>query len=164
MQPMAELNELYQQTILRHSRHPENHRALPDANRAAEGDNPLCGDHYTVFLKLEPDHTLTERRALLGLQILEITFQGAGCAVSKAAASLMTSRLHGKSVAEAEHLAAQFQTMVRTGQPSDAMGDLNALAGVHKFPMRMKCALLPWEAMLAALHGKNKTVSTQELT
>jgi len=135
-----ELNELYQEVILDHNRNPRNFRALPDANRKAEGDNPLCGDHFTVFLKLDKD------------KIVDIAFQGAGCAISKASASLMTELIKGKTVAEAQKYFTDFQQMLATGRADeDALGSLCALGGVHKFPMRVKCAILSWHAILAAL-------------
>lgn len=145
-----ELNELYQQVILDHSRKPRNFHILPDANRSAEGNNPLCGDHFTVFLKLED-----------GI-IRDISFQGAGCAISKASASMMTDHLKGKTVAEAEKTFALYQEMVMTG-PADeeAMGKLCAFAGVRHFPMRVKCAILPWHAMMAGLKGQ-PVASTEE--
>ena len=145
-----ELSELYQQVILDHSRKPRNFHVLPDANRSAEGNNPLCGDHFTVFLKLEGDI------------IKDISFQGSGCAISKASASMMTDQLKGKSVAEAEKTFAQYQQMVMTG-PTDeeAMGKLAAFAGVRHFPMRVKCAILPWHAMMAGLKGE-PIVTTEE--
>jgi nitrogen fixation NifU-like protein len=145
-----ELSELYQQVILDHSRKPRNFHVLPGANRSAEGNNPLCGDHFTVFLKLEN-----------GI-IQDISFQGSGCAISKASASMMTDQLKGKSVAEAEKTFTQYQEMVTTG-PSDeeALGKLRAFSGVRHFPMRVKCAILPWHAMMAGLKGQ-ALVSTEE--
>jgi nitrogen fixation NifU-like protein len=143
-----ELNELYQQVILDHSRKPRHFHALPEANRTAEGNNPLCGDHYTVFLKLEDG------------VIRDISFQGSGCAISKASASMMADELKGKTVAAARHYFSQYQNMVTTGKmDEEAMGKLCAFAGVHHFPMRVKCAILPWHAMLAGLDGAT-TVST----
>jgi nitrogen fixation NifU-like protein len=147
-----DLNELYQEVILDHNRNPRNFRALADANRRAEGDNPLCGDHFTIFLKLEND------------VIRDLSFQGAGCAISKASASLMTEQLKGKTVAEARNCFSQFQRLLATGQPGgdeEAMGSLCALGGVHKFPMRVKCAILPWHALLAGLDGQ-PLVSTEK--
>jgi nitrogen fixation NifU-like protein len=145
-----DLNELYQEVILDHNRNPRNFRALPDANRRAEGDNPLCGDHFTVFLKLDND------------VIRDVSFQGAGCAISKASASLMTEQLKGKTVAEARDCFARFQRMLATGQAGDAeLGSLCALGGVHKFPMRVKCAILSWHALLAGLNGE-AVVSTEK--
>jgi nitrogen fixation NifU-like protein len=145
-----ELNELYQQVILDHSRKPRNFHVLPDANRSAEGNNPLCGDHYTVFLQLEND------------VIKDISFQGAGCAISKASASMMTDYLKGKTVAEAEKTFAEYQKMVTSGgTDEEAMGKLAAFAGVRHFPMRVKCAILAWHAMMAGLKGQT-IVSTEE--
>jgi nitrogen fixation NifU-like protein len=145
-----DLSELYQQVILDHSRKPRNFHVLPDANRSAEGNNPLCGDHFTVFLKLENN------------VIQGISFQGAGCAISKASASMMTDQLKGKTIAEAEKLFSQYQEMVMTGPANEeAMGKLCAFAGVRNFPMRVKCAILPWHAMMAGLKGQTK-VSTEE--
>ena len=145
-----DLNELYQQVILDHNRKPRNFRALPDANHSSEGRNPLCGDHYTVFLKLEDG------------VIQDISFQGSGCAISKASASLMTDALKGKSVAEAEKLFGQYQDLVTTGLAGEeALGKLRAFDGVRKFPMRVKCAILPWHAMIAGLKGQ-AVVSTEE--
>jgi nitrogen fixation NifU-like protein len=138
-----DLNDLYQEVILDHNRNPRNFRPLPDANRQAEGDNPLCGDHFTVFLKLDRD------------LIRDVSFQGAGCAISKASASLMTEQIKGKTVAEARSYFAQFQQLLATGQgDEEALGSLCALGGVHKFPMRVKCAVLSWHAMLAGLNGE----------
>ncbi len=147
-----DLDDLYQEVILDHNRNPRNFRALPDANRLAEGDNPLCGDHYTVFLKLDNG------------VIRDVSFQGAGCAISKASASLMTEQLKGKTAAEARSFFSQFQRMLANGtagEDEDAMGSLCALGGVHKFPMRVKCAVLSWHAMLAALDGE-AVVSTEQ--
>lgn len=144
-----ELSDLYQQVILDHSKSPRNYRRPADANRSAEGNNPLCGDRFTVFLKLEGD------------RIEDIGFQGSGCAISKAAASMMTDAIKGKSLDEARHLFQEYQQMVKTGDSDEAMGKLAAFAGVHKFPMRVKCAVLPWHALVAALTGADKPVSTE---
>ncbi len=145
-----DLNELYQQVILDHSRSPRNFHALPEASCSAEGNNPLCGDRYTVFVKLEDD------------VIKDISFQGSGCAISKASASMMTDHLKGKTVADAEKLFGKYQQMVTTGaEDEEAMGKLAAFAGVRHFPMRVKCAILPWHALLAGLKGQGK-VSTEE--
>jgi nitrogen fixation NifU-like protein len=135
-----ELNELYQEVILDHSRKPRHFHVLLEANRTAEGNNPLCGDRYTVYLKLEDD------------VIRDISFQGSGCAISKASASMMADELKGKTVAEARLFFSQYQDMVKTGKmDEEAMGKLCAFAGVSHFPMRVKCAILPWHAMLAGL-------------
>lgn len=135
-----ELNQLYQEVILDHSRKPRNYHALADANRKAEGNNPLCGDHFTIYLKLEND------------VIKDIGFQGAGCAISKAAASIMTDQVKGKTIAEARKYFDEYQKLVTTGEFDDEnLGKLCAFAGVHHFPMRVKCAVLPWHAMMASL-------------
>jgi nitrogen fixation NifU-like protein len=145
-----ELSELYPELIRDHDRKPHNFHALPGANRSAEGNNPFCGDHYAVFIKLE------------GGVIQDISFQGAGCMYSKASASMMTDLLKGKSVAEAEKIFAQFREMVMTGSADEeAMGKLCAFACVRRVPMRVKCAILPWHAMMAALKGQ-AVVSTEE--
>jgi nitrogen fixation NifU-like protein len=145
-----ELSELYQQVILDHSRKPRNFRPLPEANRSSEGKNPFCGDHYTVFMKVEE-----------GI-IQDISFQGSGCAISKASASMMTDCLKGKSAAEAEKIFGQYQELVTAGlEGGEALGKLAAFSGVRKFPMRVKCAILPWHAMLAGLKGQ-ALVSTEE--
>ena len=143
-----ELNELYQQVILDHSRKPRHFHVLPEANRMAEGNNPLCGDRYTVYLKLEGD------------VISDISFQGSGCAISKASASMMADELKGKTIAHARQYFSQYQNMVMTGKmDEEALGKLCAFAGVHHFPMRVKCAILPWHALLAGLDGQT-SVST----
>ena len=146
-----DLNELYQEVILDHSKSPRNFRELEDANRSAEGNNPVCGDRFTVFLKLEND------------VIHDISFQGSGCAISKAAASMMTESIKGKTIGEAQKLFQQYQELVKTGC-EDKIGSpkLSVFAGVHKFPMRVKCAVLAWHALLAALKGEQKSVSTEE--
>jgi nitrogen fixation NifU-like protein len=147
---MQELRELYQETILEHSRKPRNYGELASANHKAEGFNPLCGDHYTVFLNMKDG------------KIDEITFHGAGCAISKASASMMTQSLKGKSEQEAEALFGQFHDLV-TGQGSqpEKLGKLAVFAGVSEFPLRVKCATLAWHAMRAALHGDQDAVSTE---
>jgi nitrogen fixation protein NifU and related proteins len=145
-----ELNDLYQEVILDHSRKPRNFRRLENATGFAEGNNPLCGDHFTVSIRLERD------------SVADIAFQGSGCAISKAAASMMTEAVKGRTTMEARELFSKFQELVKTGRGNEAnLGKLSALSGVHKFPMRVKCALLAWHAMHAALGGVNKTVSTE---
>jgi len=150
-----ELDDLYQEIILDHNRHPANFRPMPDAHRTVEADNPLCGDQLTLFLKLD------------GGRIADISFQGNGCAISVASASLLTERLTGATVAEAEAL---FETMhaVLTGAPghdpdAEELGSLAALAGVRRYPMRVKCATLSWHALKAALGGEGAegVVSTE---
>lgn len=146
-----ELNQLYQEVILDHSRKPRNFKVLPDANRHAEGNNPLCGDHFTVYLKLD------------GQVIQDISFQGGGCAISKAAASIMTDQVKGKTVDEARHFFTEYQKLVTTGDSDEEdMGKLVAFAGVHQFPMRVKCAVLSWHAMMAALKNNPEAVTTEK--
>ena len=147
----AELDDLYQEVILDHGRRPRNFRALPDATARAEGLNPLCGDHYTVYVKLEGD------------RIADVSFQGAGCAISKASASLMTSALKGKTVAEAEDTFRRFQAMVVEGDPAQAstLGKLAVLKGVCDFPTRVKCASLVWHTLHDALAGARSPASSE---
>jgi nitrogen fixation NifU-like protein len=151
---MTDLRDLYQQVILDHNRSPRNFRKVSGANRSAEGSNPICGDVVTVELRLEGD------------VIRDIGFQGTGCAISQASASLMTEAIKGKPRDEAEALFRAFHGMV-TGSAAaapdrDTLGKLLALGGVRQFPARVKCANLPWHAMHAALRGRAQPVSTEE--
>lgn len=149
-----DLQELYQELILDHNKSPRNCRALDDANRKVEGYNPLCGDHVTVFLKVENN------------VIKEVTFEGSGCAISTASASLMTETLKGKTVEEAKRIFRNFHALV-TGEPQDAgetggMGKLDVFSGVCQYPARVKCATLAWHTVGAALEGRDEdTVSTE---
>ncbi|MBM3877854.1 MAG: SUF system NifU family Fe-S cluster assembly protein [Verrucomicrobia bacterium] len=144
-----DLNDLYQEVILEHAKSPRNFRELPGANRIAHGRNPLCGDNYTVYLLMEGD------------VVKEATFQGSGCAISKASASLLTSTIKGKTRADVEALFGKVHAMVTTGHADDSLGKLAAFAGVHKFPARVKCASLSWHAAKAAVEGSAETVSTE---
>ena len=136
------INDLYQETILDHSKRPRNFQFLEDANRKAEGYNPLCGDRCKVFLK---EH---------GGVIDKVTFQGAGCAISTASASLMTEVLKGKTVGEVETLLAKFHELLTTDQPLPKdLGKLVVFSGVREFPARVKCATLAWHTLRAALRG-----------
>ncbi len=139
---MASMSELYQNVILEHNRSPRNYRSMEDASGRAEGDNPLCGDRITVWLKIEDD------------VISDASFQGAGCAISKASASLMTGALKGKSRGEAERLFDRFHRLV-TGRleagESETLGKLAVFSGVSEFPVRVKCATLSWHAMKEAM-------------
>jgi nitrogen fixation NifU-like protein len=149
----SELRELYQQVILDHNKSPRNFRKLENANFEAEGYNPLCGDRIDVFIKLENDI------------IKDISFQGSGCAISKASASLMTSMLKGKSKAEAEELFNKFHDLI-TGKLGDNpsiedLGKLAVFAGVKEFPARVKCASLAWHTMQSALSKEEKVISTE---
>jgi nitrogen fixation NifU-like protein len=148
---MSELRELYQEVILEHSKKPRNFRALENANHKAEGYNPLCGDHFTVYLDLKDG------------AINDIGFQGSGCAISKASASMMTQSLKGKTATEAEELFTKFHDVV-TGQAAgteENLGKLAVFAGVSEFPLRVKCATLAWHALRAALQGEQVAVSTE---
>ncbi|HWY76403.1 MAG TPA: SUF system NifU family Fe-S cluster assembly protein [Verrucomicrobiae bacterium] len=145
-----DLDDLYQQVILDHCKAPRNFHALAGANRKGEGYNPLCGDNYTVFLKMEGD------------VVQEAAFQGSGCCISKASASLLTSAVKGKTKAEVKALFAKVHQMMTTGAVSDdGVGKLAVFAGVHKFPARVKCAILSWHAVVAAVEGKDGPVSTE---
>ena len=137
----AELDELYQSIILDHNRRPRNFRVMEDASVHADGQNPLCGDQLTVWLKLD------------GERISDVSFQGSGCAISKASASLMTAAIKGKTKDEAEQVFTKFHGVVTGAHPEDAeaLGALKALGGVSRFPLRVKCASLAWHAMHAAL-------------
>ena len=149
---MSELSELYQQVILDHNKKPRNFRKPETANHSAEGYNPLCGDQLTVYLDLED-----------GL-VKDVGFEGSGCAISKAAASMMTQAVKGKSKEQAENLFNEFHSMV-TGELNEEtednnLGNLKIFAGVREFPVRVKCATLPWHTLHAALN-KQDQVSTE---
>jgi nitrogen fixation protein NifU and related proteins len=143
---MSELSELYQQVILDHNKKPRNFRKLEHANHSAEGFNPLCGDHLTVYLDLEGD------------AVKEIAFEGSGCAISKAAASMMTQAVKGKSKKQAEALFSEFHSMVMGELDEESetnnLGNLKIFAGVREFPVRVKCATLPWHTLHAALNNE----------
>jgi nitrogen fixation NifU-like protein len=149
---MSELSDLYQQVILDHNKKPRNFRKLDEANRSAEGYNPLCGDQLTVYLQLEDE------------VVKDVSFEGSGCAISKAAASMMTQAVKGKTKQEAETLFNEFHRMV-TGQLDEEatpnnLGRLTIFSGVRDFPARVKCASLSWHTMHAALNGE-ALVSTE---
>jgi nitrogen fixation NifU-like protein len=149
---MSDLDELYQEVILDHNKSPRNFRAIENANRKAQGYNPLCGDQVTVYLKLEN-----------GI-IKEIGFQGSGCAISKASASMMTAELKGKTETEAHELFNNVHRML-TGESSqnsgEKVGKLAILSGVCKFPARVKCASLAWHTVNSALKGGEEIASTE---
>jgi len=147
-----DLRELYQEVIVDHSKHPHNFREMPSANRQAAGHNPLCGDRATIYLEIGDG------------SIKDVSFQGAGCSISTASASMMTDALKGKTVEEAKALFARFHELV-TGDPAKAaaaaatLGKLGVFSGVSEFPMRVKCASLPWHTMKAALEGEGKATT-----
>jgi nitrogen fixation protein NifU and related proteins len=147
---MSDLRDLYQELILEHSKAPRNYRESPAANRKAEGFNPLCGDHFTVYLTMDGD------------SIRDVSFQGSGCAISKASASMMTQSVKGKSAAEAEKLFKSFHRLVTGLDHSNGdaeLGKLTVFSGVWEFPARVKCATLAWHTLQAALEGKQETTT-----
>ncbi len=139
---MADLTELYQSIILDHNRRPRNYGELPDADRRAEGRNPLCGDTVAVYVKLDGD------------RIAAVRFTGQGCAISKASASLMTAAVSGHSVSDADALFEKVHDMMLGKASGDDLGSLRALQGVSRFPVRVKCASLAWHALRNALHAE----------
>ncbi len=155
---MSDLRELYQETILDHQKKPRNFRRLDEPVRKMEGYNPLCGDKVTVYVKLDGD------------RIQDVSFQGSGCAISTASASMMTETLKGKTLADAEAVFRSFHDLV-TGKENapdverlgnvERLGKLAVFAGVREFPVRVKCATLAWHTFHAALEGKEQTVSTE---
>ena len=150
---MNELRELYQELILDHSKRPRNLRPMPEASHRAVGHNPLCGDRATVYLRVE------------GGVVKDVSFEGAGCSISTASASLMTDALRGRTLDEVTELFERFHELV-TSDPSRAaavapeLGKLAVFQGVHEFPVRVKCASLAWHTMKAALDG-GSTASTE---
>jgi len=144
---MSDLSELYQEVILDHNKRPRNYRVLEAPSHTAEGYNPLCGDRLSLFLKVEGD------------VIADVGFQGSGCAISKASASLMTDALKGRPVSEARELFDRFHRMVTTppDQPVEDLGKLSVLSGVREFPVRVKCASLAWHTLKAALQREPST-------
>jgi nitrogen fixation NifU-like protein len=147
---MSDLTDLYQEVILDHNKRPRNFRTIESPSHHAEGYNPLCGDRLNLYVTVA-DGVLTD-----------VAFQGSGCAISKASASLMTDALKGKTVAEANALFERFHRVVTTppDQPVEELGKLSVLAGVREFPVRVKCASLAWHTLKAAL-GREERVSTE---
>ena len=147
---MSELSELYQEVILDHNKRPRNFRVIEGASHHAEGFNPLCGDRLDLFVTVEGD------------RIADVAFQGSGCAISKASASLMTDALKGRTVEEARQLFERFHRMVTTPPdvPVEDLGKLSVFAGVREFPVRVKCASLAWHTLKAAL-DREENVTTE---
>ncbi|MGD9902656.1 MAG: Fe-S cluster assembly sulfur transfer protein SufU [Vicinamibacterales bacterium] len=147
---MAGLDDLYQEVILDHNRRPRNFRAIAGA-ASQEGYNPLCGDRLTLYVRVDGD------------RLADVAFEGSGCAISKASASLMTEALKGRTVAEARATFEAFQAMITSPLGSEVpdLGKLSALAGVREFPTRVKCASLAWHTLRAALDGAADAVSTE---
>ncbi len=150
---MADLNDLYQEVIIDHSRRPRNFKELEGATGDAEGYNPLCGDRVRIYVKLEGD------------RLRDVSFEGSGCAISTASASILTESLKGKSRAEAETLFEKFHQLVtegdRSGVPAAELGKLAVFSGVSKYPVRVKCATLAWHTLRAALRGSGEITSTE---
>ena len=146
---MDVLKDLYQQLIIDHNQNPRNFQKLENSNYKADGHNPLCGDTITVYIKEKDGY------------IEDITFLGSGCAISKASASIMTSTLKGMKIEDAKTLFDNFHTLATTGESSEDMGKLSVLAGVHKYPARVKCATLAWHTFHGALHNLTKTIKTE---
>jgi nitrogen fixation NifU-like protein len=149
---MSDLRELYQEVILDHNKRPRNFGPLADANRHAEGRNPLCGDHLSVQVDVKDG------------VIENVAFEGAGCAISRASASLMTDAVKGKSVEEAERMFEEFHQMVTSGvgeAVEESLGKLAVFCGVREFPARVKCASLAWHTLHAALDASSGTASTE---
>lgn len=150
---MADSRALYEQVILDHNKNPRNFKKIENPDREIEGFNPLCGDHFTVYLKLDGD------------RIEDIGFHGAGCAISKSSASVMTTLLKGKTAAEARALFEKFHAMITADMDAavdmESLGKLQVFSGVREYPVRIKCATLAWHALVAALEGEDKPVSTE---
>ena len=149
---MSDLRELYQQVILDHNKNPRNFHEMADATKRVEGYNPLCGDHYTVFVKTD------------GQKIAEVSFTGSGCAISKASASVMSSTVKGKSKEEADRLFETFHALVTgdsSGIDATELGRLAAFSGVSEFPARIKCATLAWHTLRSAMAGGDEKVTTE---
>ena len=151
------LRELYQEVILDHNKNPRNFRVMDDANRHASGNNPLCGDKVEVYLRVNGDGTIDD-----------VSFQGSGCAISKSSASLMTTMLKGKSIADANDLFDKFRAVMTSGPGAEVseetleeIGKLGVFAGVRDYPARVKCASLAWHTVHAALANVPDPVSTE---
>lgn len=146
---MSELKDLYQEIILDHNKNPRNYGKMKDCTHKAEGYNPMCGDHYSIYLKIEND------------LIADVRFEGAGCAISKSSASMMTANLKGKSVEEAKKMFSEFQNMMTSDKPCEEVPEeictVEPLQGVREFPTRIKCATLIWHTMNNALNGEDRS-------
>lgn len=151
---MSELEELYQELIMDHNRKPRNFRSLDKPDREANGYNPFCGDTVTLYLELDAGH------------VTDVSFQGSGCAISRASASMMTEIIRGKSDEEARNIFQSFHEMLTRSleddfNPDETLGDLVVLAGISEFPTRVKCATLSWNTLKAALDGKEDIIKTE---
>jgi nitrogen fixation NifU-like protein len=152
---MSDLRDLYQEVILDHAKKPRNFRELPEANRRADGYNPLCGDRATVFVRVDGD------------RVSDVAFKGSGCSISTASASMMTESVKGKSREEVDRLFTRFHELVTTAPDqrdqavAPELGKLAVFSGVSEFPVRVKCASLPWHTLKAALEGDEMPISTE---
>ncbi|MEN8222013.1 MAG: Fe-S cluster assembly sulfur transfer protein SufU [Acidobacteriota bacterium] len=146
---MSELKDLYQEIILDHNKNPRNYGKMEDCTHKAEGFNPMCGDHYSIYLKVKDEI------------ISEVSFEGAGCAISKSSASMMTANLKGKTIEDAKKMFSEFQNMMTSEKPCvevpEEICTVEPLQGVREFPTRIKCATLIWHTMNNALNGKDKS-------
>lgn len=155
---MSDLRALYQEVILDHYKHPRNFGSLDEPMRRVEGYNPLCGDSLVLYVRLNGDD-----------RIDDIAFEGQGCAISTASASLMTEAVKGRTLAEAEEIVRRFHTLLTAGgrdvevseELDGDLGKLEALSGVREYPVRIKCATLAWHALRSALEGNRETVTTE---
>lgn len=150
---MNELDDIYQEIVLEHSRKPRNFRKQEEADRIQEGYNPLCGDQYTIYISIDGD------------TISDISFQGAGCAISKASASMMTEELIGKTKNQASRIFEAFRSMITKNNENitEELGDIEVLQGISQYPTRIKCATLSWHAMHAALDEQDGDISTEQV-
>ena len=149
---MSNLHDLYQEILLEHNNKPRNFRKLDDANRQADGYNPLCGDQITLYLKVEDD------------VITDVAFQGVGCAISRASASMLTQCVKGQTLNKAEEIFGGFHSLITEPDADvdyDLLGDLEMLSGVSAFPTRIKCAVLAWHTLNAAIEGTDNSVTTE---
>ena len=144
-----DLNDLYQQVILDHCKKPRNFHEMTEANRTAQGHNPLCGDNLKLFLAMDGD------------VIKNASFVGSGCCISKASASLLTDAVKGKTKTEVQAIFEQVHEMIMTGKVNGDVGKLAVFAGVYRYPARVKCAILSWHALVAALKGEDQPVTTE---
>ena len=149
---MSGLSDLYQEILLEHNSKPRNFRKVEDASSTADGYNPLCGDQITLYLKVVDD------------TVEDVGFQGVGCAISRASASMMTQSIKGRSLDEAQGIFDAFHSMItHPGEEPDydTLGDLETLAGINEYPTRVKCAILAWHTMRSALGGQGESVTTE---
>tara|TARA_Y100001960_G_C14116326_1_gene560001 strand:- start:63 stop:515 length:453 start_codon:yes stop_codon:yes gene_type:complete len=150
---MSELDDIYQEIVLEHSRKPRNFRKIDEADQVQEGYNPLCGDQYTIYISMDGD------------TVSDISFQGTGCAISKASASMMTEEVIGKTKNQATRIFEAFRSMITKDNENvkEDLGDIEVLQGVSEYPTRIKCATLSWHAMHAAVEDQEGDISTEKV-